>query len=103
MSWREFLVSKFDDCHFSDPVDPARISAVEAAIGAEFPLELRSLLLETDGFAADHHSLMVFGVRTGQPEDFIPVHDELNNTPEHKDLYASFEGLLFLASDSTGG
>ena len=102
--WKELLVELFeDDIELHSPAAVADIRAVELKIAATFPPDLKALLLETDGFETRIRGLCLFGVRQNQRENFLTVHHELFNSKEYRELYQSFSGLLFFASDGMGG
>ena len=106
--WIEHLSAQCDCCNFNPPVTPAQIAVAEASLGVWLPEELRSLLLEMDGFTVSPSSLCesgeCFGVVNSlseivaENERFRDL--EANRSPE--DTYPPLSSLPFIASDFSG-
>ena len=93
--WKE-LVRRFEPAaRFRDPATPAGLAA-EVRLGGELPDELRECLLETDGVETEHTILLWDAGR-------IAADNHLFRTnPDFRDLYMSFDQLLFFADAGNG-
>ncbi len=95
--WRQLIDSKSDACAFRLPALEAEIAHTESALGITLPAELRSLLAESNG-VSDHYG----GGLIWSAEQIKRVNLEFRETASFRELYMSFESLLFFADAGDG-
>lgn len=96
-TWRELIGNAFRDAKFYVPASAREIGHAERELGIEFPPELRQLLLETNGVAANHGAPLVWPV-----EEIIAQNRHFRSSREFARLYAPFTDLLFFGAEGNG-
>ena len=96
MSWRDLLSTEFEDATFNPAATTAEVRGAEAELGLEFPDELRTLLLESNGVAADHSQPLVWSA-----QEIVRQNRLFREHAEFPDLYMPFDCLLFFGADVT--
>ncbi|MFG3013438.1 SMI1/KNR4 family protein [Streptomyces cinerochromogenes] len=94
--WRE-LASEFPDVELQDPAAPDVLAAVEEQLGQQLPGSLREFLTETDGIEADYGTEVVWSA-----EKIMEENQSFRRNAEFRDLYMSFEALLFFGDNGAG-
>lgn len=90
-------VSGWGTVTFAEPATGEAIQEMQTRLGDVLPLELRDLLMESDGL------IDVDGVDCLWPVERIGVDNELFRTePSFAQLYLPFEGLVFFADAGDG-
>lgn len=97
MSWRDLLSTEFEDATFNPAATTAEVRGAEAELGLEFPDELRTLLLESNGVAADHSQPLVWSA-----QEIVRQNRLFREHAEFPDLYMPFDCLLFFGADVNG-
>lgn len=94
--WKD-LIRRFEPkARFREPVTPAELVAAEARLGSPLPAELRDCLLETNGVETEYAVLLWDVGRIAADNDLF------RTNPEFRDLYMSFDQLLFFADAGNG-
>ena len=62
--WRELIGSLYTDAQLNKACSRAQVEHAERKLKVTLPEELRSLLLETDGFTADYGASIVWSARS---------------------------------------
>jgi hypothetical protein len=96
-NWRALIGKAFPDARFYIPASAREIGHAEREMGIEFPGDLRQLLLETNGFAANHGAPLVWPV-----EEIIAQNRHFRTSREFARLYAPFTDLLFFGAEGNG-
>ena len=95
--WRERIGALFGDARFSAPAKDDEIRRIERDLTLALPAELKALLQETNGVAANSGSPLVW------PAGELVEQNRLFRTnPEFADLYLPFDSLLFFGADGNG-
>jgi hypothetical protein len=96
---RDMLIDRirelYPDAVFSAPAAEGDVAILEHDLGCVLPLELRSLLLETDGVEGAFGLGLVWSSRRIQA-------DNLRFRSQFRDVFAPFDGLLFFADAGNG-
>ena len=96
-NWRELIGRAFSDARFYIPASAREIGHAEREMGIELPGDLRQLLLETNGVAANHGAPLVWPV-----EEIIAQNRHFRTSREFARLYAPFTDLLFFGAEGNG-
>ena len=95
--WRDFITSLTTDATFAPGVTQSSIAATENLLAVEFPDQLRSLLLESNGVLGEYDLGLVWNLERIQDDNF-----QFRNNTDFADLYMPFESLLFFADAGNG-
>jgi len=95
--WTEMVTNCGGTARFALPAPPAAISSAEKELGVAIPGDLRTLLAETDGIQGEYGSGLIWSLSR-------IVEDNLafRKNPEFRELYMSFDPLLFIADAGNG-
>ena len=91
-SWREAIQRLKHNVKFNAPADAENIRDIETSLRTNVPLDLRDLLLETNGIEDWLLSA----------KNIIDVNLEYRNRKEYQEVYMPLDGLLFFLQDGTG-
>ncbi|MEU0336969.1 SMI1/KNR4 family protein [Streptomyces sp. NPDC006193] len=80
-----------------DPAAPDVLAAAEEQLGQQLPESLRKLLTETDGIEADYGTEVVWSA-----EKIMEENQSFRHNAEFRDLYMSFDALLFFGDNGAG-
>ena len=95
--WRTVVRAAITGAVFAEPVAQDRLDAAGRSLGWSLPDDLASLLLETDGVTGAH------GLNLIWPVDRIVEHNlAFRGNAGFRDLYMSFEQLLFFGDAGNG-
>ncbi|MFJ9036660.1 SMI1/KNR4 family protein [Streptomyces sp. NPDC102406] len=94
--WRE-LASEYPGADLQGPADEASLAAAERGLGQAIPHALRELLLETDGITDDYGTDVVW-----RAEKILSENESFRQNAQFRDLYQSFDALMFFG-DNGGG
>src|SRR5688572_8799140 len=95
--WRELVSRLFDDARFRSPATAHELQEVESALGLTLPADLRSLLLESNGVAADYSAPLVWSAAEMIEQNLL-----FRRNPEFRELYMPFDALLFFGAEGNG-
>ena len=95
--WREFISALFSDAEFSPSATDAAMAALEREFDVQLPVDLRSLLANSDGVAADYGTAMVWSVREMSARNRM-----MRTEPGFDALYMPFNCLFFIGDDGSG-
>ena len=95
--WREFFQRYSSECKFSIPASQNGIDDIEKSLGIEFPVELRSLLQETNGVYDQYGCSLIWSIERIKTNNL-----KFRNHSDFKDLYMPFDHLLFFADAGNG-
>lgn len=96
-NWRELIRTAFPDARFYIPASAREIGHAERELGIELHGDVRQLLLETNGVAANHGAPLVWPV-----EEIIAQNRHFRSSREFARLYAPFTDLLFFGAEGNG-
>ena len=95
--WKLLIETLTPDHEFEPPALRAEVTLAEEKLGVKFPDDLRNLLFETNGVHGQ------YGLGLIWPLERIVADNTSFRTNEHfKDLYMSFDSLLFFADAGNG-
>jgi hypothetical protein len=95
--WKEKLQKRMDDVKFNPPASSDDIAVAEATLQVRFPKDLQDLLKEADGIAG------LYGVELIWSTKHIgKMNSELRTKPDFKEMYMSFDELLFFGDAGNG-
>ncbi len=98
MSWRLLLTKIGRNLELREGATEAVIRRAEATLGFTLPADLRALYLEADGIGlADEQLDLVWPL-----SELLETNQEFRSNADFKDLYMSFDQLLFFADDGCG-
>ena len=107
MNWKEYindlaLSDRLTSFAFEEPATKAAVDKLKAEFKLyELPDELVDLYAQTDGIAE-----LLNGIEIGEliwpAQRVLEINKEYRSLPEFKELYMSFEQLLFLADAGNG-
>ncbi|MBL8873944.1 MAG: SMI1/KNR4 family protein [Planctomycetaceae bacterium] len=97
MMWRDFITSLTADATFAPGATESSIAATEDALAVEFPDQLRSMLLESNGVLGEYDLGLVWSVDRIRDDNLY-----FRNNRDFADLYMPFEHLLFFADAGNG-
>ena len=95
--WRELIHKLNAECTFFAPASHEQLAELENALKIPIPDELKSLLLETNGFYEDTGVWLIWPVN--RIED---VNLDFRDDPDFKKLYMPFHTLLFFEDLGNG-
>jgi hypothetical protein len=95
--WRELAAGLFDDAKFSEPASPAAIEKAERELGVVLPGDLKALLAESNGLSAYFGTDFIWSV-----EEIAAKNDLFRTDADFKQLYMSFDSLLFFGDAGNG-
>lgn len=95
--WRDFITSLTTDATFAPGATQSSIAATEEAFAVEFPDQLRSLLLESDGVLGEYDLGLVWSLDRIRDDNL-----HFRNNTDFADLYMPFDHLLFFADAGNG-
>jgi len=95
--WKKLINKNTDEAEFAEPAEIEDIEAAEDALGIEFPAELRAMLLEFNGLAANYGVPVVWSA-----EEIASQNLAFRNNEDFKELYKPFNHLLFFGHDGGG-
>jgi hypothetical protein len=95
--WRELVSSLFADAKFAPPAVTAQLDRAERELQISFPMELRSLFLESNGVAAHYSCPFVWPI-----EKVVAENRSFRKNPDFVDLYMPFDSLLFFGDEGNG-
>jgi hypothetical protein len=96
-SWRELIGSAFHDATFYIAASAREIAHAERELDIDFPAELRQLLLETNGVAANFGAPVVWPL-----EEIVAQNRHFRASKAFAQLYAPFTDLLFFGAEGNG-
>lgn len=96
-SWMSRIAIVAAEAQFQPPTQAAAFAEVEAGLGVSLPVELKGLLLETNGVIADHGAGVVWSL-----SEILRRNREMRDAEGFKSLYMPFENLLFFGDDGGG-
>ena len=95
--WCNLVKGLSKDCEFQIPTSTAVITAAEVSLGCQFPRELTELLSETNGVKGEYGLGLVWPIER--------IHEDnhrFRTSSSLKELYMSFDELLFFADAGNG-
>lgn len=95
--WREAALEAFPEAQFRSPAQVAALADAENRLGRELPVELRQLLLESDGIIGRTAVDTVWPV-----EQIVEQNLLFRSDSSFAQLYMPFDALLFFG-DNGGG
>ena len=95
--WRDFITSLTDDATFAAGATQSSIAATEDALAVDFPEQLRSLLLESDGVLGEYDLGLVWSLDRIRDDNL-----HFRNNTDFAALYMPFEHLLFFSDAGNG-
>ena len=95
--WREKLLTLDANVRFHDPASQEQIDDVERALAVALPLDLASLLRETNGVTDQYGGGLVWST-----ERILSDNQSFRSAPEFASLYMPFDALLFIADAGNG-
>ena len=95
--WRELVSQLFGDARFRAPATAHEVQEIETTFGVTLPADLRSLLLESNGVAAYYSAPLVWSAA-----EMIEQNRLFRRNPDFRDLYMSFDALLFFGAEGNG-
>ncbi|MGV9707980.1 SMI1/KNR4 family protein [Streptomyces sp. NPDC003483] len=95
--WRELATDTYAGAGFNDPVVSASLDEAESALGESIPMELRSLLAETDGIFGQTSSNAIWSL-----DKIVRDNLKFRQDDSFAELYMPFDSLLFFG-DNGGG
>lgn len=102
--WREKIAALWPDAFFNEPAASQDIKAAQQSLGVLFGPELIELLGECDGFQANFGTDYLWRVSPhAEPHQSLAAQNQtMRQTPDFAELYAPFDGLLFIGADGGG-
>ena len=98
MSWRKRLYEFAEKRGFCPGVTEAAIEQAEAELGERLPDDLRALYLESDGIQWKDEKLDLIWPLA----DLLKQNREFRSNDDFRELYMSFDQLLFISDDGCG-
>lgn len=95
--WRDFITSLTTDATFAPGVTQSSIAATEDSLAVEFPDQLRSLLLESNGVLGEYDLGLVWNLDRIRDDNL-----HFRSNTNFADPYMPFEHLLFFADAGNG-
>jgi hypothetical protein len=96
-SWKQLTKQYALDAKFGDPASESQLSVVEQALNIQLPDLLREFLLEADGAKADYRSGVIWSA-----VDILEGNQEFRTLASFRELYMTFDHLLFFGDDGGG-
>ncbi|MCK8435887.1 SMI1/KNR4 family protein [Streptomyces sp. D2-8] len=94
--WRE-VVGAFPSAELRASADTGALFRIEETLGASFPGDLRSFLLESDGLSDEHGTDLVWSA-----ERILSENLSFRANEQFRSLYRPFDSLVFFG-DNGGG
>src|SRR4051812_16179542 len=95
--WKEMIWSAFPDAEFSPPARTEEVDQIERELGQPVPMDLRSLLMESNGVLGEWSIDIVW------PAERVVKDNKNFRTHEgFSELYQPFDGLMFFGSNAGG-
>ncbi len=88
--WRDLIASLATDVTFAPGATESSIAATEDALAVQFPDQLRSMLLESNGVLGEYDLGLVWSVDRIRDDNL-----DFRNNRDFADHYMPFEHLLF--------
>ncbi|MBA3870752.1 MAG: SMI1/KNR4 family protein [Anaerolineae bacterium] len=102
MEWHEFLTGITPNLRFLPPVDMEALERAEARLNITLPIDLRSLLQESNGLYET--SVEVWPLKViWSIEEIESENLAIRSDPTRANIYMSFESLLFFAGAGVDG
>ncbi len=95
--WRDFINNLTTDATFAPGALPSSIAEVESVLAIEFPEQLRTLLLESNGVLGEYELGLVWNLDRIRDDNL-----HFRNDASFADLYMPFDHLLFFADAGNG-
>ncbi len=95
--WRDFITSLTTDATFAPGATQSSIAVIEESLAVEFPDQLRSLLLESNGVLGEYDLGLVWSLDRIRDDNLY-----FRNNMDFADLYMPFDHLLFFADTGNG-
>src|ERR1043166_2051198 len=95
--WREIVRRHAQKCEFASAVEDAQLTAVERGLGIFLPSELAELLRESNGIEGEYKLALVWPA-----ERILEDNLRFRSNPDFKELYMSFDSLVFFADAGNG-
>lgn len=95
--WRELIQSLEPAAAFFPPATAIDIAEVETALEVTLPDDLRSLLSESNGVSGMYDLPIIWSTDTLQARN-----REMRLTPHFREMYMSFDSLLFFTDAGNG-
>ncbi|MGW0206668.1 SMI1/KNR4 family protein [Streptomyces sp. NPDC003233] len=95
--WTEIIQGISPEATLRGAEEETVLAELEAALGCRIPSDLRSLLLEVGGVSGRYGLPVVWGAR-----EILQENRELRNSPDLKQLYMSFDPILFFGGGPGG-
>jgi hypothetical protein len=96
-TWRARIASQTPHATFAPPVSEADVVRAHSALGGELPADLQALLRESDGVRAEYGLGLVWPLARIVDDNLAFRSDRA-----FRDLYMSFDPLLFFADAGNG-
>lgn len=97
MDWQSYIKSRCADAVFERPAAPQELQRCEDVLGVKLPSDLRELMAQSNGVRGPHRTELVWSV-----EEIITQNRTFRNDPDYRELYMSFDSLLFFANAVNG-
>lgn len=97
MVWRLLIGELYPEVEFFDPAKDEVFWRIEEVLGLPVPVELAGLLRETNGVRNEYGDAVVWSAER-MVEDNLAIRAE----PDHRELYAPFDELLFFGDSDVG-
>lgn len=94
--WRELIEKVCSECNFAEPTVEEAIQKAERELGVAFPVELRALLLESNG-VVDRYGDGILSVSA-----IVSRNLEMRADFQDSDLCMPFDSLLFFGESGNG-
>ena len=95
--WRELVSGLFADAKFNAPCTAEEITAAERELQVTLPEELKALLLQTNGLAANYGTDLVWSI-----QHMVAQNQLFREDADFAVLYMSFSSLLFFGDGGNG-
>jgi hypothetical protein len=95
--WKQLIESLTPDCEFAPPALWAEVTLAEDKLRVKFPDHLRSLLLESNGVQGQYGLGLIWPL-----ERIVADNKMFRENEDFRDLYMSFDSLLFFADAGNG-
>jgi hypothetical protein len=95
--WKELIQRLTSNCEFAPSAASLQIAEAEQVLGVEFPEQLRTLLLETNGVTGQYGLGLVWPVERIEADNL-----SFRSNASFRSLYMPFDPLLFLGDAGNG-
>ena len=95
--WKEKIIEINKECTFYDGALESDLLEVEKKLNTKLPVQLKEVLLETDGVTAEYGERLIWSA-----SEIIKHNIEFRQNSDFKELYMPFDHLLFFGDDGGG-